>query len=89
MLKGQAKGPEPPQQFERLVRPHVASFDYFLQDGMRQAVQLLEPLEVGVQVVDGMGSFWLLCISLAGCSSTGPCCSSADSLRPERSALLS
>jgi hypothetical protein len=46
MLKGQAKGPEPPQQFERLVRPHVASFDFFLQDGMRQAVQLLEPLEV-------------------------------------------
>jgi hypothetical protein len=24
----------------------VASFDFFLQDGMRQAVQLLEPLEV-------------------------------------------
>lgn len=52
MLKGQAKGPEPPQQFERLVRPHVASFDYFLQDGMRQAVQLQEPLQVRSATAD-------------------------------------
>jgi hypothetical protein len=27
----------------------VASFDFFLQDGMRQAVQLLEPLEVRLE----------------------------------------
>uniref|UniRef100_A0A383WM53 DNA-directed RNA polymerase subunit beta n=1 Tax=Tetradesmus obliquus TaxID=3088 RepID=A0A383WM53_TETOB len=58
MLKGQAKGPEPPQQFERLVRPHVASFDYFSQDGMRQAVQLQEPLQVEHPVTKQVFRFW-------------------------------
>lgn len=47
MLKGQAQGPKPPLEFERLVSPHVASFDYFLNEGMKEAVQLLDPLEVG------------------------------------------
>lgn len=46
MLKGQARGANPPEEFERLVAPHVKSFDYFLGEGMATAVQLLEPLEV-------------------------------------------
>jgi hypothetical protein len=46
MLKGQAKGPNPPEEFERLVAPHVKSFDYFIGQGMEIAVRLLEPLEV-------------------------------------------
>jgi hypothetical protein len=46
MLKGQAKGPNPPEEFERLVAPHVKSFDYFIGEGMETAVRLLEPLEV-------------------------------------------
>lgn len=50
MLKpklGQAEGPKTPPEYERLVAPHVASFDYFLEQGIKQAVRLLEPLEVG------------------------------------------
>lgn len=46
MLKGQAKGAHAPEEFERLVAPHVKSFDYFLGEGMQTAVRLLEPLEV-------------------------------------------
>lgn len=46
MLKGQAKGPNPPEEFERLVAPHVKSFDYFIGEGMETAVRLLDPLEV-------------------------------------------
>lgn len=46
MLKGQAKGPTSPEEFERLVAPHVKSFDYFIGEGMETVVQLLEPLEV-------------------------------------------
>ncbi len=46
MLKGQAKGAHTPEEFERLVAPHVASFDYFIGEGMETAVRLLEPLEV-------------------------------------------
>jgi hypothetical protein len=48
MLKGQARGSKTPAEFERLVAPHVASFDYFLDEGMKCAVELLEPLEVRV-----------------------------------------
>lgn len=46
MLRGQAKGANPPEEFERLVAPHVKSFDYFIGEGMETAVRLLEPLEV-------------------------------------------
>lgn len=46
MLKGQAQGPHAPEEFERLVAPHVKSFDYFIGEGMETAVRLLEPLEV-------------------------------------------
>jgi hypothetical protein len=46
MLKGQARGANPPEEFERLVAPHVKSFDFFLGEGMDTAVALLEPLRV-------------------------------------------
>lgn len=46
MLRGQAKGSNPPEEYERLVAPHVKSFDYFLGEGMQTAVRLLEPLQV-------------------------------------------
>jgi hypothetical protein len=71
MLKAQAKGPEPPQEFERLVRPHVASFDFFLQDGMRQAVQLLEPLEVRLEAGQGSVPAVVRALHSRGSSSAG------------------
>ena len=56
MLKGQAKGPQTPEEFERLVSPHVASFDYFIGEGMETAVRLLEPLEVRLTHLHQHGS---------------------------------
>ena len=35
-----------PVALEKLVAPHIESFDYFLGDGMLQVVQGLEPVEV-------------------------------------------
>ncbi len=35
-----------PAAYEELVRPHVDSFDYFISEGLQQAVQSMEPLEV-------------------------------------------
>eukprot|EP00878_Enallax_costatus_P037173 GHUV01041973.1.p1 GENE.GHUV01041973.1~~GHUV01041973.1.p1 ORF type:complete len:190 (+),score=46.68 GHUV01041973.1:310-879(+) len=61
MLKpklGQAQGPKTPQEFERLVAPHVASFDYFLEEGIQQAVRLLEPLEVEHPRTKQLHRFW-------------------------------
>lgn len=58
MLKGQAKGPTTPEEFERLVAPHVKSFDYFIGEGMETAVQLLEPLEVEHPVTKQVHKYW-------------------------------
>ncbi|MEW5309998.1 MAG: hypothetical protein WDW38_001834 [Sanguina aurantia] len=33
-------------QYERLVEPHVASYNYFLRDGMRLVFDALEPVEI-------------------------------------------
>lgn len=46
MLKGQAHGQNVPEEFEGLVRPHVASFDYFIGDGMHAVVENCDPIEV-------------------------------------------
>ena len=35
-----------PKEYHDLVEPHVASFDYFLQEGLQQVVELLDPVEV-------------------------------------------
>lgn len=35
-----------PEEYQRLVEPHVASFDYFLGEGIDLVVQSLEPVEV-------------------------------------------
>ena len=35
-----------PLALEKLVAPHIESFDYFLGDGMQQVVRGLEPVEV-------------------------------------------
>lgn len=70
MLKGQAQGLYAPEEFERLVAPHVKSFDYFIGEGMETAVRLLEPLEVGAP------STWQQCRPAAvggGSSSSSSC----------------
>ncbi len=36
-----------PEEYQRLVEPHVASFDYFLGEGIDLVVNSLEPVEVG------------------------------------------
>lgn len=36
------------QAYERLVEPHVASYNYFLRDGMRLVFDALEPVEVSM-----------------------------------------
>lgn len=46
MKKGLATGKKVPKIFEELVEPHVASFDYFLSDGIQKVVQHIEPVEV-------------------------------------------
>ena len=42
---GMLEGPVP-AALEKLVAPHIESFDFFLGDGMLQVVQGLEPVEV-------------------------------------------
>lgn len=44
----QARGLEVPEEFETLVAPHVASFDWFLSEGLQSVVDSLEPIEVGL-----------------------------------------
>ena len=45
MFKGQASGPDVPQEFEALVQPHIDSFDHFLGEGMQLVVESLESIE--------------------------------------------
>lgn len=35
-----------PTFYENITQPHVASFDFFLSEGMRTVVDLLQPIEV-------------------------------------------
>jgi DNA-directed RNA polymerase beta subunit len=42
----QAKGLDVPEEYERLVAPHVASFDWFLNEGLQSVVDSLDPIEV-------------------------------------------
>lgn len=58
MLKGQAKGLNTPEEFERLVAPHVKSFDYFIGEGMETACKLLEPLEVSLSRLMWVAAVW-------------------------------
>ena len=37
---------EPPKSLDELVRPHVDSFDYFINEGLHTVVSLLKPIEV-------------------------------------------
>jgi len=46
MPVAQARGLYPPEEYEQLVAPHVASFDWFLNEGLQQVVNSLEPIEV-------------------------------------------
>jgi hypothetical protein len=46
-LSSQAYGDSVPQHLIDLAQPHVDSFDYFLGEGMEQAVENLEGIEVG------------------------------------------
>ncbi len=39
-------GEDVPQHYENITQPHVASFDYFLGEGMHQVVDLLPLIEV-------------------------------------------
>lgn len=48
MLKGQVSGPKVPEEYEKLVAPHVASYDYFLGEGMQMVVNSLPPIEVRI-----------------------------------------
>jgi DNA-directed RNA polymerase beta subunit len=45
-MHAQARGPDVPEEFEELVAPHVASFDWFLSEGLQSVVEMLEPVEV-------------------------------------------
>jgi hypothetical protein len=47
-MHAQARGKYPPEEFEQLVAPHVASFDWFLSEGLRSVVESLEPIEVSL-----------------------------------------
>lgn len=40
------QGDQVPDYYENVTQPHVASFDFFLQEGMEQVVDLLPPMEV-------------------------------------------
>ncbi len=37
-----------PQEFEDLVAPHVASFDYFLNEGLQTLVDSIKPVMVSI-----------------------------------------
>ena len=37
---------QPPKSLDELVRPHVDSFDYFINEGLHTVVSLLKPIEV-------------------------------------------
>lgn len=41
-------GDRVPARLEALVHPHVSSFDYFLSQGMHEALAHVEPVEVRV-----------------------------------------
>ncbi|GMH37284.1 hypothetical protein BSKO_05157 [Bryopsis sp. KO-2023] len=46
MFKGQVTDDRVPKTYEELVEPHVASFDYFLSEGIQKVVQLVKPVEI-------------------------------------------
>ncbi len=46
MLKGQVAGAQVPETLQRLVAPHIESFDYFIGDGLQEVVRRLPPVEV-------------------------------------------
>ena len=48
MQAAQASGVNVPAEFTDLVRPHVESFDYFLNEGLQNVAELLDPLEVSL-----------------------------------------
>lgn len=46
MQAAQATGTHVPAEFTDLVKPHVQSFDYFVNEGLHKVAELLDPLEV-------------------------------------------
>ncbi|KAK9804617.1 hypothetical protein WJX73_009510 [Symbiochloris irregularis] len=54
-----AHGAEVPEAFTELVRPHVDSFDYFLQEGLQRVIEHLEPCEVWHTLTKKRQIFWL------------------------------
>lgn len=46
MKRGLVTDNKVPKIYEELVEPHVASFDYFLSDGIQKVVQHVESVEV-------------------------------------------
>jgi hypothetical protein len=45
--RARGDGGKVPAEFEELVKPHVASFDYFLGEGLQALVQSVKPVMVG------------------------------------------
>eukprot|EP00201_Polytomella_parva_P019467 CAMPEP_0175041304 /NCGR_PEP_ID=MMETSP0052_2-20121109/1831_1 /TAXON_ID=51329 ORGANISM="Polytomella parva, Strain SAG 63-3" /NCGR_SAMPLE_ID=MMETSP0052_2 /ASSEMBLY_ACC=CAM_ASM_000194 /LENGTH=1341 /DNA_ID=CAMNT_0016303785 /DNA_START=27 /DNA_END=4052 /DNA_ORIENTATION=+ len=46
MQAGLVQGDQVPEEFRKLVEPHVSSFDYFLNEGMERVVDSIEPVEI-------------------------------------------
>ncbi|KIZ05863.1 hypothetical protein MNEG_2104 [Monoraphidium neglectum] len=54
----QAKGLDVPEEYERLVAPHVASFDWFLNEGLQSVVDSLDPIEIEHPATKRVHRFW-------------------------------
>lgn len=46
MQKGTVQGRDTPQELLDLVQPHIESFDYFLDEGVKRVVENVDPIEV-------------------------------------------
>lgn len=73
--KSFSRGPLPPAgavaRYREVVAPHVESFDYFLGDGLRDAVACLTPAETRLSVDGETGP--LLRLWVEECEVRGPC----------------
>eukprot|EP00798_Chlamydomonas_sp_ICE-L_P010691 gene10691-12383_t len=58
MNEGLVLGDEVPSEYVDLVEPHVASFDYFVSEGLTLAVDSIEPIEITHPITKVTHRFW-------------------------------
>lgn len=72
-MTAQAHGERVPEVLERLVAPHVASFDWFLQEGLLLVVGSLRRMEVGGAGMERDPVLHVLACAAAGMTMVAEC----------------